>query len=150
MGLDMYLDARLPLPPQREETAAMREAIGRAIGYTAPTVKPGNDATLLEVTAVTVRVGYWYGFDALHQWLVNHIQEGNDDGRPAWVDPAVLADLHSSLAKVQRDPARAELYFPPGVGQLIASEDLHYTLDILKHALRLQKAGWDIYYQSSW
>ena len=56
MGLDMYLEAKLHLPPYNKELAPVRHAIGQAIGYT-PTEKPDNDATLMEITGVIVRVG---------------------------------------------------------------------------------------------
>jgi len=43
MGLDMYLEAKLHLPPYNKELAPVRHAIGQAIGYTPPTEKPDND-----------------------------------------------------------------------------------------------------------
>lgn len=67
MGLDMYLEAKLHLPPYSEELAPIRQATGKAIGYDPPAEKPDNDATLMEIMGVTVRVGYWWKFDPLHR-----------------------------------------------------------------------------------
>ena len=54
MGLDMYLEAKLHLPPYSEELAPVRLVVGQAIGYTPPVDKPDHDPTLMEITGVTV------------------------------------------------------------------------------------------------
>ena len=85
MGLDMYLEATRYVAPYDAPTEPMRRAIGAAIGYAPPKEKPGEDPSLLEVSGVTVRVGYWRKLDALHWWFVNKVQQGHDDCRPAFV-----------------------------------------------------------------
>lgn len=149
MGLDMYLEAKRYVAPYDEHSEPMRHAIGAAIGYVPPKVKPGHDASLLEVCGVTVRVGYWRKFGALHRWFVDNVQEGDDNCRPAYVQEDCLRGLqrlcermiaHSACVTEQVSVDRADW----GI------EELPYTLDILTHAIILQQQGWDIYYRASW
>lgn len=150
MGLDMYLEAKLHLPPYSEELAPVRQAIGQAIGYTPPKQKPGDDATLLEITGVTVRVGYWRKFDPLHQWFVNHVQEGHDDCRPAYIAPDVLDVLEEQLDQVSDDPDSAGEHFVSEDDEPMTEGDIDYTLRVVVQAKKLQERGWDIYYRASW
>ncbi|MFC3652832.1 hypothetical protein ACFONN_14840 [Dyella humi] len=149
MGLDMYLEARLYLPPYDEALASIRAAIGKAIGYVPPAEKPDNDSTLLEVTGVSVRVGYWRKFDPLHQWFVNNVQEGHDDCRPASVSSEVLTKLEEQLNQVDDNPQSAGKHFIIEDDSTLDEGDVHYTLKVLVHAKRLQERGWDIYYRAS-
>lgn len=150
MGLDMYLEAKLHLPPYSEELRPVRQAIGQAIGYTPPAEKPDNDATLMEITGVTVRVGYWRKFDPLHQWFVNNVQEGHDDCRPAYISPDVLAELEEQLDQVGDDPESANEHFVSEGDESMDEGDIDYTLRIVLQAKKLQERGWDIYYRASW
>lgn len=148
MGLDMYLEAKLHLPPYNTELAPVRQAIGQAIGYTPPTEKPDNDATLMEITGVTVRVGYWRKFDPLHRWFVNHVQEGHDDCRSAYVPPDILAELEEQLDQASDDPG-SEHFVSEG-DEPMTEGDIDCTQRILVQAKKLQERGWDIYYRASW
>lgn len=150
MGLDMYLEAKLHLPPYSTELAPVRQAIGQAIGYTPPAEKPENDATLMEITGVTVRVGYWRQFDPLHQWLVTNVLESHDDCRAAYVSPEVLAELEEQLDQVSDDPESASEHFVSEGDEPMSEGDIDYTLKIVVHAKKLQERGWDIYYRASW
>ena len=150
MGLDMYLEARRYLPPCSEEIAPVRHAIGRAIGYTPPTERPGNDATLMEITGVTVRVGYWRQCHPLHQWFVSNVLESYDDCRAAHVSPEVLAELEDQLGQVSDDPESASEHFVSEGDEPMSEGDIDYTLRIVVQAKKLQERGWDIYYRASW
>jgi len=150
MGLDMYLEAKLHLPPYDKKLDPVRQVIGQAIGYTPPAEKPGHDATLMEVTGVTVRVGYWRKFDPLHQWFVNHVQEGHDDCRTAYVAPDILSTLEGQLDQVSDDPESAGEYFVSEDADPMSEGDLDTTLRIVAQARKLQERGWDIYYRASW
>lgn len=149
MGLDMYLEAQLYLTPYDETRAPIRAAISKAIGYVPPAEKPDNDPTLLEVTGVSVRVGYWRKFDPLHQWFVNNVQGAYDDCRPAFVSPEVLTELEEQLDQVDDDPQSASEHFTVEGDSTLNESDVDYTLKVLGHAKRLQQRGWDIYYRAS-
>ncbi|WP_449426856.1 hypothetical protein [Rhodanobacter umsongensis] len=150
MGLDMYLEAKRYVAPYDAQTEPMRRAIGAAIGYVPPKEKPGEDASLLEVSGVTVRVGYWRKFDALHQWFVSNVQQGCDDCRAAFVSADILIELEEQLEQVGDDPASASEYFTADSDETLEEDDVDYTLKVLHHAKRLQMQGWDIYYRASW
>jgi hypothetical protein len=150
MGLDMYLEATRYVAPYDPQTEPMRRAIGTAIGYVPPKAKPGQDPTLLEVTGVTVRVGYGRKFGALHHWFVSHAQEGHDDCRPAYVCNDCLRELQRECERVIDDPDHAVEHFDVEGGADLNGELLPYTLAILAHAITLQEQGWDIYYRASW
>lgn len=150
MGLDMYLEARFYLPPYDKELAPVRQTIGQAIGYAPPTEKPGNDATLMEITGVTVRVGYWRKFAPLHQWFLSNVLESYDDCRPAYVSPDVLAELEELLDQVSDDPESASEHFVSEGDEPMSESDIDYTLRIVVQAKKLQERGWDIYYRASW
>jgi len=150
MGLDMYLEAKRYLAPYDSQTEPMRRAIGAAIGYVPPKEKPGEDTSLLEISGVTVRVGYWRKFDDLHQWFVNNTQQGHDDCRPSFVSVDTLTELEEQLEQVSDDPASASEYFTADIDETLEEDDVDYTLKVLHHAKRLQAQGWDIYYRASW
>lgn len=150
MGLDMYLEAKRHVAPCDSRTEPMRRAIGAAIGYVPSRDKPGNDASLLEVCGVTVRVGYWRKFAALHQWFVGNVQGGHDDDHPAFVSVDTLMELEEQLEQVVDDPANASKFFTADGDGTPDESDVDYTLKVLYHAKRLQEQGWDIYYRASW
>lgn len=150
MGLDMYLEARFYLPPYDEAIEPIRKAVGDAIGYSPKMGRPNNDPTLLEVVAVSVRVGYWRKCEPLHQWFVKTVQEGHDDCRPAFVSAGVLAELEEQLDQASDDSASASEHFTVEEGGSLEVGEVDYTLEIIHHAKRLQQQGWDIYYRASW
>lgn len=149
MGLEMYLEAKRYVAPSDTQTEPMRRAIGAAIGYVPSKEKPGQDPSLLEVSGVTVRVGYWRKCDALHQWFVSNVQEGINDCRPAFVSVDILIELEEQLEQVGEDPASASEHFTADVDEMLEEGEIDYTLSILHHAKRLQAQGWDIYYRAS-
>jgi hypothetical protein len=146
----MYLEAKRHVAPCDPQTEPMRRAIGTAIGCVPPKEKPGHDASLLEVSGVTVRVGYWRKFGVLHQWFVSNVQEGHDDDRPAYVSVETLMELTEQLEQVSDYPASASEYFTSDKDETLDEGDVDYTLKVLYHAKRLQEQGWDITYRASW
>lgn len=150
MGLDMYLEAKFHLPPYSEELTPVRQVIGQAIGYTPPAEKPDNDPTLMEITGVTVRVGYWRKFDPLHQWFVSNVLESYDDCRSAYVSPEVLVELEELLDQVSDDPESASEHFVSEGDMPMSEGDVDYTLKVVVQAKKLQERGWDITYRASW
>jgi hypothetical protein len=150
MGLDMYLEAKRHVAPCDSRTEPMRRAIGAAIGYMPSREKPGQDASLLEVSGVTVRVGYWRKFDALHRWFVSNVQEGVDDCRPAFVSADALVELEEQLERVSDAPGSTSKHLTTDLDEPLEDGEVDYTLKVLHHAKRLQEQGWDIYYRASW
>ena len=150
MGLDMYLEAKRYVAPYDARTESMRRAIGSAIGYVPSKTKPGQDETLLEVCGVTVRVGYWRKFSALHRWFVDHVQGGHDDCHATYVQDEYLLDLQRVCERALHEPAGVTEHFNVEDASDLDAEELAYTQEILAHAITLQQQGWDIYYRASW
>lgn len=150
MGLDMYLEGRRYLSPTDEGTAPARKAVAAAIGFEPPASKPGGEPELMEVVAVSVRVGYWRKSYPLHQWFVDNVQEGHDDCRPAYVSDSVLRELQARLEQVRSAPESVSEHFVVEEGEALDEDEIDFALDVLSHARRLQEAGWDLYYRSSW
>jgi len=146
----MYLEARRHVAPCDPQTEPMRRAVGAAIGYEPPKSKPGHDESLLEVCGVTVRVGYWRKFVALHQWFVGSVQGEHDDDRPSYVSVEALIELTEQLEQVGDHPANASEHFTSNEDETLDEGDVDYTLKVLHHAKRLQEQGWDITYRASW
>jgi len=151
MGLDMYLEARRYIAPGDPILQPVREAIGHAIGYAPPAVKPDNDPASMEVCAVVVLIGYWRKFWPLHHWFVDSVQEGHDDGRPAFINPSTLEELEDILDQVDDDPDSASEYFMDETVDTVRLDpkDVDFTIRVIVQARKLQAQGWDIYYRSS-
>lgn len=154
MGLDMYLEARRYIAPGDPILQPVREAIGHAIGYAPAAVKPDNDPASMEVCAVVVLIGYWRKFWPLHHWFVDSVQEGHDDGRPAFINPSTLEELEDILDQVDDDPDSASEYFMDETVEAtdlvqLDPADVDFTLRVIVQARKLQAQGWDIYYRSS-
>jgi hypothetical protein len=149
MGLDMFLEATRHIAPYDAQTEPMRRAIGAAIGYVPPRAKPKQDASLMEVSGVAVRVGYWCQCIALHEWFVDNVQEGSDDGRATHVSEKCLRELQRVCERVIDNPPSTYRYFNIEEGIGLDGEELQYTMAILAHAVALQEQGWDISYRGS-
>lgn len=152
LALKMYLEARRPIPSIDKETEPMGRAIEAAIGREPATEKPHGEPELMEVCAVVVRVGYWRKFWPLHNWFVNNVQDGNDDGRPVLVSDQQLEELEESLDQVEDDPDSAGDFFMDDTGEDVRldPDEVDFTLRVIVQARKLQAQGWDIYYRGSW
>lgn len=152
LALEMYLEARRPIPPGDPILEPVRDAISYAIGYAPPVEKPGNDPALMEVSAVVVRVGHWRKFWPLHNWFVNNVQDGNDDSRPVLVSDQQLEELEENLDQVDDDPDSAGEFFMDDNDEDVRLDpnEVDFTLRVIVQARKLQAQGWDIYYRGSW
>ena len=145
MGLVMLLEARWHVSPRDRREAPVRRAIGTAIGYKPPKEKPGNNPALMEVVGVMVGVGRWSDFWPLHNWLINEIQEGHDDGRTTFVSPRVLEALEDILDAINDNPGSAGRYFEDVEVEEVKIDpmELEFTLRVIAQARKLQSQGWD-------
>ena len=148
MGLDMYLRGKRYLWQSDETEKAMSEDVAKAIGM------PG-----LPVREVSAMIGQWRKTNAIHNWFVENVQDGEDDCRPYWVDLATLDELRDiciRLLATKDEKAAAEL-LPVAEGFFFGSQeydgwywkDLEYTVDVIDSANKLG-AGWEFEYQASW
>lgn len=92
MGLDMYLKAERYLSSWDEESKALKDTIHKAIGL--------GDIEPQSGTSVSIGVGYWRKANAIHQWFVDNVQDGEDDCKEYDVSREDLTNLRNLCAEV--------------------------------------------------
>jgi len=150
MGLDMYLNASRYLSDYNEADKQKKEQLFKLFpelkAYTAQATKE-----------VTVEVGYWRKANAIHNWFVHNVQNGEDNCAKYNVHPDHLMKLKSLCEQVLADHNLAVELLPPTGGFFFGSteidegyfQDLSDTIQIIDRVLALPD-GWWIEYQSSW
>jgi hypothetical protein len=138
MGLDMYLTAVLDVEEKQEELQILF-----------PEVE--------SIETVSTTIGYWRKANAIHAWFVNNVQGGEDDCRLYNVCNDDIQSLLELVNNVIEKKQKPEEVLPSMDGFFFGKtdydeyyyEDLVHTKTILEHALRLNKSGWRVKYQSS-
>lgn len=133
------------------------KAISTLVGMTP---HPGCPSLVVRTT-----IGYWRKANAIHKWLVDHVQDGVDECQQSRVDREQLQellDLCKSLWKNQsKKGVQSEIQekLPPASGFFFGSteveegywQDIGETIEILTNALTNESlADCDFYYQASW
>lgn len=102
----------------------------------------------------TVMIGLWRKSNAVHNWFVQNVQEGEDDCRQYVVTLEHLQELARRCKEVLEDHSKASDLLPTVGGFFFGSTEysegyfniLEYTLEILSKCDKDCK----YYYQSSW
>lgn len=157
MGLDMYLKAKRWMWSDHvtKDDIPAKETIAKAVGM------PYSNKW--EVQQVVCEAGYWRKVNAIHNWFVEHVQNGEDECREHLVSREKLMHLLDDIEEVltmedESDRIRKALELLPPVsgcffGSLSIDEhyfkDLEHTRNILLRAINAPEC-WDFYYQSSW
>lgn len=151
MGLDMYLTARKYLSDFQEDDKKIVDLLGSM-----PIGRHG-----LRIRGVEAEAIYWRKANAIHNWFVNNVQNGEDECKEHYVTRDQLEELHDLCVNVikakTKDAAIESL--PPIDGFFFGGtdideyywQDLEYTRDKIREIL--ENPGlkdWDFYYQSSW
>lgn len=159
MGLDMYLKAKRAhwvsrfsgedIHPVSEFSEALKKVpVPKAFGCSFPEV--------VECEAV-----YWRKANAIHNWFVENVQDGEDDCQSYYVGPHKLKDLRDTIRVVLENPNKAEELLPTQSGCFFGdtSYDEEYFRQLLWTENQLtailempekEREVWDFYYQSSW
>ena len=141
MGLDMYLNAKRFFWFDEE----------------APKVNDLPDG--FRVRHVAVDAAYWRKANAIHQWFVDNVQEGNDNCAPHHVSREQLVELVDICKQVLADPTKAGELLPTADGFFFGpteydnwyKESLQATIDQIERVLeKLPEDQWTFEYQSSW
>lgn len=144
MGLDMYLTAR-------------RSVYGKNPPVTLPDYVPEG----LRIDSINVDAAYWRKANAIHNWFVEHVQNGVDDCTEFRVDRQELVTLRDLAQQVLADPTKAGELLPTKGGFFFGPTDyddwyldgLRETveqLDKVLNAIGPEDPTWSFYYQSSW
>lgn len=157
MGLDMYLSAEKYISGYRD--APMRDAVLESIGSHPPIQSDG-------AATVNVSVAYWRKANAIHNWFVETLQDGEDKCEKVFVPVQSMTELVSicEWLLVNRDPEQAAEELPTTDGFFFGSTDyddcywdgLEETVAQLKPLIDWIQSDeanvlvWDFYYQASW
>ena len=108
---------------------------------------------------IVEEIGYWRKANAVHQWFVSNVQEGEDDCKGYYVSREQLIELLSICKKIKENPTpeNCEELLPTQEGFFFGStqygdgymNDINETITIIESALFEPKGG-NFYYQSSW
>jgi len=157
MGLDMYFKAKRWLWSgicNNGQDEPAKQAIAQALG---------NLPEDWEVQEVVCEAGYWRKANAIHQWFVDNVQNGEDECREHRVSPEQMQKLLAVVNTVLEGETPAERaylaqeHLPTQSGFFFGHleydelyfQKLEHTKDILEKALASPE-GWEFYYQSSW
>jgi len=151
MGLDMYLTGRRYLASYREGDAGIAEKIQEIM-----------ETKGMRPKAVEVEVGYWRKANAIHDWFVRNIQDGEDDCGEYYLSKAKAQELLDTVNEVLADHSKAEELLPTTSGFFFGStdydeyyfQDLEDTKTIMESVVNDFYNGddreWDVNYRSSW
>ena len=158
MGLDMYLTAEKYVSGYSD--VPTRDKIMAALNDYPPLRDEGAHAV------VNVSVAYWRKANAIHNWFVENVQDGEDKCEKTYVPFDKLKELVATCERllVKRDPELAAEELPTTGGFFFGPTDyddwywgnLEETVAILSPLIQWfeadeNRAGdWDLFYQSSW
>ena len=121
-----------------------------------------NEADSEKNLTVSIEVGYWRKANAIHNWFVENVQNGEDDCGRYYVSEENLETLKHDCedalrAYLEGDKAEAENVLAPKSGFFFGSteidewyaKDLNHTIAIVDKVLTKFK-GYTFYYRSSW
>lgn len=146
MGLDMYLSAKQYLWKHKEEEKAKRQQVADLLGV------KGMDAKEVSFDAM-----YWRKANAIHNWFVENVQDGDDDCKEYFVETEQLEELLAECNKALETGDSETL--SPMEGSFFGSmeKDEWYWDDIKRTKVELERLlkhpsvkFMDFYYRASW
>ena len=154
MGLDMYLSAKKYMSRYFDEKDSERiNSINELFGI------EGDEENDYGAQEVIFRAAYWRKANAIHQWFVDNVQDGQDDCGQYEVSREQLESLMKICEQILAKPKVAIELLPTRSGFFFGSTeyddwymgDIQFTADRIKKILEeptFDKC--DFYYQSSW
>lgn len=155
MGLDMFLKGKRYISKHfNEGDAALAQKVQSLFPELAGMV---DDFGGSPVNEVIVEVGYWRKANAIHEWFVNHVQDGEDKCGYYYVSREKLTELKELCERVlgfthlatDLLPTQTGFFFGPTEYDDYYFSDLRATVQIIDRALSMPKS-WDFEYHSSW
>jgi len=147
MGLDMYLNAKKYVSQYLDDKEPATEVTG------AP------EADGMKLKEVVYEGMYWRKANAIHQWFVENVQDGEDNCSEYYVSVDDLIKLMELCAEVIANPDKAAELLPPQGGFFFGAaevdewywDNVKRTHEELKTLLgRELGSEWSFTYQSSW
>lgn len=115
------------------------------------TIKPER------ITYIEEEIAYWRKFNALHQWFVENVQNGEDNCKSSYVGREQFQELLNVLKKVEANHELADDLLPTQPGFFFGNteydenyfENVSETIRIIEELLSEEEEA-DYYYRSSW
>ena len=160
MGLDQYLEVRRFVGGYSHSKDEEKELFRNIVGSLG--MEDIHDERYL---TVNVNVAYWRKANAIHDWFVKNVQDGNDDCKSYYVPREKLIELEALCRKVAEsgEPEVAAKLLPTASGFFFGGTDydeyyfeqVDWTAKRLAELLdRIPETTWtsgvDFYYSSSW
>ena len=158
MGLDMYLNRHIYIGANYSDI--------NGIEGTIEITKKGQPVPINfnKVKYIVEEAGYWRKANQIHQWFVDHVQDGEDDCKEYYVSTEQLGELVNtckqimSAYKEDKDkgialaqellPTQEGFYFGGTDYDEYYFDDIQDTIDQLEPLL--ETTDGDFYYRSSW
>lgn len=149
MGLDMFFSAK-----KHSDNETRTEVKKIAKGF----------CEEWEVREVVYDVAYWRKANAIHDWFVQNVQNGEDDCGESHVPHSMIVELYDIICEVLKNRERASELLPTTSGFFFGSTEydewyfdgLEYTKNVFEPIVEAIKAedmmiyNFDFYYSSSW
>jgi hypothetical protein len=154
MGLDMYLEARKFVSSYSDEETYQQ--MKQMMGVTTEELPHSNFGTL------SLEVMYWRKVDAVHDWFVREVQNGEDNCGTYYVSHDKLLELVGLCKKVVDNTGDHDLaaeLLPSASGFFFGGTDydeyyyegLLWTIEGIERMLNNPSfSGMEFYYHSSW
>ena len=114
----------------------------------------------LAFASVSIQVGYWRKVNAIHNWFIQELADGEDNCQPIYVPRNSLIDLKILCNEVLADGSkeRAHELLPTGSGFFFGRTEydewyfhgLENTVKIVSKLIEDVPEGWAFEYQASW
>lgn len=155
MGLDMYLNANRYMSKWFAEGDAEKQSAIQMLFPELTGLQDNFDGSVIK--EISIEAGYWRKANAIHDWFVRNVQEGEDDCGNYRVDREQLCELKEACEKVLEGVSEPQDELPTANGFFFGSTDydqwyydnLKHTVAIIDRCLALPQ-GWDFEYHSSW
>lgn len=107
---------------------------------------------------VETDLGYWRKANAVHNFFVEVVQNGEDECQEIAVSVSDLHTLMNACRDVLDNPGEAESILPTVGGFFFGSteydsgyfDDIRHTIKVVEDALAFANEGGEVFYQSSW
>ena len=147
MGLDMYLNGHRFLSEYTDEDKDVIDQLDKIIPN-----KPGS------INTIVTEAAYWRKANAIHDWFVRNVQDGEDECREHDVSRANMHLLVETCKQVQADHELASTLLPPVEGFFFGGTELDdwyfdglaSTIEMLEPLLSDDYKHWWFTYRSSW
>jgi hypothetical protein len=151
MGLDMFITGKRHLWDMTDESKEFQDKVSSLFSELDDT----------KVKMVEVEFAYWRKANAIHNWFVKNVQDGEDDCKETYLEKADVQKLLYVVNEVLRDNTKASELLPTSSGFFFGDtsysenyfNQLEYTKDVLTKLIDKWDTyykNWGLYYQASW